>query len=121
MDIINKYRKIIKNLLSDYAKITGDDDSLKNELILDDKNDHYLLLSHGWLSQERIHNCVIHIDIIDGQVWIQANNTDQLIAQELVSAGINKNDIVLGLQHPELRKYTDYGIPRDTTKILHKV
>jgi hypothetical protein len=54
----------------------------------------------------------MHIDIIDGQVWIQANNTDRLIAEELVAAGIPPEAIVLGLQPPEVRRYTAYGVPR---------
>jgi len=54
---------------------------------------------------------VIHIDIIDGQVWIQANNTDRLIAEELVAAGVPVESIVLGLQPPDVRPYTAYGVP----------
>jgi hypothetical protein len=110
MDLINKYREIVKNLLKEYAEIFSEEKKVENQLILDEKKDHYLLLSLGWINQQRIHNCVIHIDIIDGQVWIQANNTDQLIARELVNAGIDKKDIVLGLQPPEMRKFTQYGI-----------
>jgi XisI protein len=57
--------------------------------------------------QRRSYNCVIHnIDIIDGQVWIQANNTDRLISEELVAAGIPAKSIVLGLQPPDVRPYT---------------
>jgi XisI protein len=59
------------------------------------------------LKQRRSYNCVIHnIDIIDGQVWIQANNTDRLMAEELVAAGIPVKSIVLGLQPPDVRPYT---------------
>ena len=54
---------------------------------------------------------MIHIDIIDGQVWIQANNTDRLIAEELVAAGIPAESIVLGLQPPDVRPHTAYGVP----------
>jgi len=44
-------------------------------------------------------------------VWIQANNTDRLIAEELVAAGIPPESIVLGLQPPDVRPYTAYGLP----------
>ena len=54
---------------------------------------------------------MIHIDIIDSQVWIQANNTDRLIAEELVAAVIPAKSIVLGLQPPDVRPYTAYGVP----------
>ncbi|MDY7007518.1 MAG: element excision factor XisI family protein [Cyanobacteriota bacterium] len=49
--------------------------------------------------------CIIHIDIIVGKIWIQANNTDCLIAEELVTAGISAKSIVLGMQPPEVRPY----------------
>ena len=111
MDFLEKYRTIVKKLLKEYAQITDFEKSIENELIFDEKNDHYLLISQGWSNQKRIHHCVIHIDIIDGQVWIQANNTDQLIAEELVAAGIEQNKIVLGLQPPEVRQFTAYGVP----------
>ena len=44
-------------------------------------------------------------------MWIQANNTDRLIAEELVAAGIPAKSIVLGLQPPDVRPYTAYGVP----------
>ena len=73
------------------------------------ENDRYMLINIGWLNEQRIHHCVIHIDIIDGQVWIQANNTGRLIAEELVSAGVPAKSIVLGLQPPDVRPYTGIG------------
>lgn len=119
MDLLEKYRSIVKNLLKEYAQIPNFDTSVENQLIFDQENDHYLLLSQGWINQTRIHHCVIHIDIIDEQVWIQANNTDQLIAEELVNAGIEPDKIVLGLQHPEVRRFTDYGTP-NTARLVAK-
>ena len=79
-------------------------------MILDTEHNRYLLLSVGWLNGKRVHHTVMHIDIIDKKVWIQANNTDRLIAEELVAAGIPPQSIVLGLQPPEVRPYTAYGI-----------
>lgn len=111
MDFLEKYRTIVKNLLKEYAQIPELEESVENQLIFDEKNDHYLLISQGWCNQKRIHYCVIHIDIIDGQVWIQANNTERLIAEELVAAGIEPPQIVLGLQPPEVRQFTAYGVP----------
>ncbi|MEG3918290.1 element excision factor XisI family protein [Microcoleus sp. POL10_C6] len=69
-----------------------------------------MLINIGWLNEQRIYHFVIYIDIIDGQVWIQANNTDRLIAEELVAAGIPAKSIVLGLQPPDVRPHTAYGV-----------
>ncbi|MFH7028758.1 MAG: XisI protein [Heteroscytonema crispum UTEX LB 1556] len=84
---------------------------VQNETIFDSENDRYMLISLGWSKERRVHYCVMHIDIIDSQIWIQANNTDRLIAEELVVAGIPPKSIVLGLQPPEVRVYTAYGVP----------
>jgi hypothetical protein len=111
MDSLNNYRKLVKQLLSEYAEIPVFDSGIQNEIIFDFENDRYMLINIGWFNEQRIHYCVIHIDIIDGQVWIQANNTDRLIAEELVAAGVPAKSIVLGLQPPEVRPYTAYGVP----------
>ncbi|HEY9744317.1 MAG TPA: XisI protein [Coleofasciculaceae cyanobacterium] len=112
MASLENYRKIVKQLLTEYAQIPASDNEVQNETIFDSEHDRYMLLSLGWSKGRRIHHCVMHIDIIDGQVWIQANNTDRLIAEELVAAGIPPEAIVLGLQPPEVRRYTAYGVPR---------
>jgi hypothetical protein len=111
MDSLNNYRKLVKQLLSEYAEIPVFDSGIQNEIIFDWENDRYMLINIGWFNEQRIHYWVIHIDIIDGQVWIQANNTDRLIAEELVAAGVPAKSIVLGLQPPDVRPYTAYGVP----------
>lgn len=52
----------------------------------------------------------MHLDIKDGKIWIQRNQTDRLIAEELVVMGVSKQDIILGLQPIYAREYTGYGI-----------
>ncbi|MEG4590122.1 XisI protein [Microcoleus sp. MOSTC5] len=111
MDSLNNYRKLVKQLLTEYAEIPVFDSGIQNEIIFDLENERYLLINIGWFNEQRIQHCVIHIDIIDGQVWIQANNTDRLIAEELVAAGVPAKSIVLGLQPPDVRPYTAYGVP----------
>ena len=110
MDSLNNYRKLVKQLLTEYAEIPVFDGGTQNEIIFDWENDRYMLINIGCFNQQRIHHCVIHIDIIDGQVWIQANNTDRLIAEELVAAGIPAKSIVLGLQPPDVRPHKLFRI-----------
>lgn len=112
MDHVERYSQIVMKLIEDYADIPlANEPNIHNETLFDTANHHYLLLSLGWSKQQRIHHTVIHIDIIDQQVWIQANNTDRLIAEELVDSGITPEAIVLGMQPPEIRPYTAYGMP----------
>jgi hypothetical protein len=37
---------------------------------------------------------VIHLEIRDGKIWIQRNQTDKPIADILISMGVAKEDII---------------------------
>ncbi|MCC3415713.1 MULTISPECIES: XisI protein [unclassified Microcoleus] len=110
MDTIADCRQIVKGIINEYSGFFDSESEVQSQVIFDLENDRYMLLSMGWFQGRRIHDCVIHMDIIDGQVWIQANNTDRSIAEELVAAGIPPKLIVLGLQPPEVRAHTAYGV-----------
>ena len=43
-------------------------------------------------------------------MWLQCDNTDLVVAEDLVAAGIPKTSIVLGFREPEIRKYTEYAV-----------
>lgn len=63
----------------------------------------------GWDKDQYRFGVIFHFDIVNGKIWLQQNRTDILIARELVQRGIPKDDIVLGLQPPEARSYTEYA------------
>ena len=58
----------------------------------------------------RVHHTVLHFDIKGDKIWLQQNTTDVDVGQELMDAGIPKEDIVLGLQPAYKRPYTGYGV-----------
>ncbi len=64
----------------------------------------------GWKEHQRIYNCVIHLEIREQKIWIQRNQTDRPIADVLISMGVAKEDIILGLQPPYIREYTGLGV-----------
>lgn len=47
---------------------------------------------------------------MDGKVWVQRDGTEDGIANELVQAGIAKEDIVLGFHKPAVRPYTGSAV-----------
>lgn len=110
MDKITKYRECIQTLLTRYASDDVSDNEIEVQLVFDTQRDHYQWLNVGWLSLTRVYRCVIHFDIKDGKIWLQQNLTDQNPAEELVKMGVQREDIVLGLQPPYKRQYTDYGV-----------
>ncbi|NMG09225.1 XisI protein [Brasilonema sp. UFV-L1] len=112
MDRLERYRQIIRQLLTSHANLeSGNSDSdVECQLVFDTEHDHYQVLDVGWSGLKRIYNCFIHLDIKDSKIWIQRNMTEANLAQELVEMGIPKEDIILGLHPPYKRPYTGYGV-----------
>jgi hypothetical protein len=110
MDRLETYRQIILQVLKPYTNIIYANVSAKNRQIFDRETDRYLILSEGWSGQYHLHSCLIHIEIINDKVWIQLDNTEDGIAEELILAGIPKQDIVLGFHEPEIRPYTGFAV-----------
>jgi XisI protein len=110
METLETYRRILKNTLLPYSQIPYSHGDLVCQPVFDDTHDRYLLVTLGWDRKTRVHGCLIHIDIIDGKVWVQRDETEDGIARELVAAGIPKSAIVLGFKPADMRPYTDYAI-----------
>lgn len=110
MDTLDTYRQIIRDVLIPYTQIPYSYGDLQCKTVFDRETDSYLLVTLGWQQDKRIHGCLIHIDIIDGKLWIQRDDTEDGITFELVAAGIPKESIVLGFHPPDVRQYTGYAI-----------
>ena len=65
-------------------------------------------LSIGWSNNIYTYGITFHFDIKDDKVWIQQNNTDIDIAEDLIKLGVSREDIVLGFYAPYHRPYTDF-------------
>ena len=115
---IESYQHCIKQVLSSYQRNTPD--GIKIDLVFDDERKHYLAVRVGWFHQKSVYLSLVHLDICDGMVIIQANNTEDLIDEELVALGIPRERICLGVLPPEVRQdafrsehasYTDLHTP----------
>ena len=109
MATLDQYRKIIHTVLREHVQIPYLNKAITKEMIIDEKNDRYLVVSLGWDHERRVHGCLIHLEIIEGKIWIQKDNTDSAIARELEKAGIPKNQIVLGFYDSSVRQHTEYA------------
>ena len=78
--------------------------------VFDDENDSYLLITLGWHDHKRIHGCLVHLDIIDGKIWVQRDDTEDGVTYELEAAGIPKDKIVLGFHPQNVRQHTGYAV-----------
>ncbi|MEK7254914.1 MAG: XisI protein [Bacteroidota bacterium] len=111
MDKIKHYEAIIIQLLEEIGKYyKGTTNPLNLQVIVDEKNRHYQLLMQGWDENGYTFQCLCHLDIIDGKVWIQWNDTEEPLEVELMKMGVPASDIVLGLKRPEYRQYTDFAL-----------
>ena len=110
MDNLENYRRIIREIITDYAKIPYAYGEIERQIVFDSESDRYLLMIVGWEGIRRVHGCLIQVDIINGKIWIQRDGTEDGIASELVKAGISKDQIVLGFRSLEMRQHTEFAV-----------
>lgn len=110
MDRLNYYRQCLQDFLNQYSSYGPKNPNIETQIICDQVNDHYLLLRTGWDNDRRVNHCIFHFDIKDGKIWIQENNTDIEIDEELAEMGISKKELVIGFHHPSMREYSDYAV-----------
>ena len=109
MDTLTYYRHHIQRLLDEYGTYKPSYGEVEVEQIVDLIHDHYQLMTVGWNGQQRIHGCLVHIDIKNGKIWIQHDGTEEGIANRLVEVGVPKEDIVLAFHAPFKRRFTDFA------------
>lgn len=110
MDRVDRYRQIVRRVIDEYAEWRPSHGEIASEAIVDAERDHYEVMHVGWDKERRIHGSVIHLDIIDGKVWIQHDGTDRPVAEELLAAGIPREDIVLGFHPARVRHLTGFAV-----------
>jgi hypothetical protein len=110
MDPLDTYRQIIEDVLTEYTRIPYAYGEIQSEAVFDRTRDRYLLVNVGWEDSRRVHGSLVHIDIINGMLWIQRDGTEHGIAKELVKAGIPRDRIVLGFRPAKVRQYTEYAV-----------
>ncbi len=119
---VKKYEKAILSFLEDYAQgFAPDEANVETQLMADKERRHYQLLRVGWRNNKRfIHLCLFHFDIKNGKVWIQKNETEELVGDELIKRGVPKNDIILGFQPEYVRPYSGFAVAlgREVNKVL---
>ncbi|ARV58223.1 XisI protein [Nostocales cyanobacterium HT-58-2] len=109
MAAVEEYRQHIQRLLSEHAQLVWDS-RIQAETIFDRERDRYQLVYVGWRDSQRVYGVVLHLDIIDGKIWVQQDGTEVGIANELVEIGVPKHDIVLGIDPPKMRQYTEFAV-----------
>jgi hypothetical protein len=109
MDKKIMYENILLSFLQTESK--KDIEGIDFQVIKDVENNHYQLVETGWYAKRFIHAVLFHFQIKpNGKVWILANNTEELVAEELVKKGIAASDIVLSFVPEKVRQHTGYAV-----------
>jgi len=114
MDKIKKYQDIIISYIERYNTETNSSKEtqlgVKRRVLIDRENNSFQLLSAGWRDGHYVFGPIFHFDIIDGKVWMQCNNTEREVVDELMLQGVDKQDIVLGFVHPQARHFLGFAV-----------
>ena len=111
---IKKYQKVlatyVQDLAHDYNNSLGND--MTYQAIIDKEGNHFQLVRIGWHQNRFLYAVLIHFDINPetGNIWVQQNNTEILLDEDLEKKGIPKNHFVLGFRPANMRVYSDYAV-----------
>jgi hypothetical protein len=109
MDTSATWRDLIEGIRTEETRVPVSYGEITLYTVFDRVQDHYLVMAVGWEGPKRVHAPLIHVDIIDGKIWIHHDGTERGVARELEGAGIPKNRIVLAFQHINRRRHGDYA------------
>lgn len=111
MNKVERYRRIIRETLAPPAECRYANADVTDQAIFDEARDHYLVVSAGWEGgKRRIYHSLVHLDIIDGKVWIQRAGTEDGIGYALEAASIPPSDIVPAFHPESVRPHTGYAV-----------
>jgi XisI protein len=115
MDRLEEYRQKIEQILTDYYQMTIDQvsnlagDEVSDRLAFDRDRDQYLWLRFGWKDNRKVQQIIMYFCIRNGKIWVEEDATDLCVVDDLLAAGIPKNDIILGFHHPKKRALTEFA------------
>jgi XisI protein len=115
MDNLDRYRSIIKSILTQYHEITLTHSHLKNgseatdRLAFDETRDQYLWFRFGWDNKTLVEHIIMYLCIKEGKIWVEQDATDLCVVDDLLAAGVPPSVIVLGFHHPRKRMLTEFA------------
>jgi hypothetical protein len=112
MDRVADYRAVVDRLMREQERLTNRTPVPGVEVvsIADHERGQYLLKDVGWRDRKRVNDTYLHVRVKDGKVWVEEDGTEEGIANELVRAGVPKEDIVLAFLHPDERRFSDFAV-----------
>jgi hypothetical protein len=110
MDKLEDYRDIVERILDAHHQIPYGYGEVESKFIIDRDRNNFVLMCAGWQGKQRIHGVVVHVEMIDGKIWIHRDGIEDGITDELVAAGVPKDKIVLAFHPPYIRPHTGFAV-----------
>ena len=95
MDTSQNYREIVKKTIGRYAKLRPSHGNIRLDTVFDEAQGRYALMQVGWDRGRRVRGNLIYVTVADEQVQIEYDGIEHGIINDLVSAGIPQEQIVL--------------------------
>lgn len=110
MDRVSRYRQIVQATLKEYAELFNHQPKgIEVLAVCDESIDTYAIINVGWEGDERTNTTSVLMRIVNGKIWVEGDWTMYGFVDELVKAGVPKEDIVLAFQPPKMRQYTEFA------------
>ncbi len=118
MDTLNKKIERYQAILTHYLESLAEERNtalgarLRYEVLADTRRNHFQLTRLGWHNHKFNFLVLVHFDLNPetGRIWIQQNNTEWLVADDLMARGVAQSDIVLGFRPEYLREAGAYAV-----------
>ena len=111
MDRLIQYRQIIKDTLKEYARLFNQQPEGVDVLaVCDEEIDTYALINVGWNNDDRLDFMSVMMRIINGKIWMEKEETMYDFLEELLRAGVPRQDIVFGNVPEKMRPYTGFAV-----------
>ncbi|MEM8639972.1 MAG: XisI protein [Cyanobacteria bacterium P01_G01_bin.54] len=107
-NLLEHYQKLVHQVVTDYAQYKPSRGEI--ELQVFSGHDSVLLISFGWQGNRRVHSVILHLRIANEKIWIERDETEEGVTQDLLDLGVPTEDIVLAFYHLEDRKLTDFAV-----------
>lgn len=112
MDRLTRYLAALDAIVRRVGEtFQASDQTVETAVITDPEHGQYGVWNIGWERDgRRAFGPLLMARIKDGKVWIEADYTDLTLAEELLAAGVPREDIVLAFHPPERRRYSDFAV-----------
>lgn len=110
MDPVSEYRQIIQSIFKEYALLFNNQpEGVEVLAVCDESIDTYALINVGWEGNERTNTTSVLMRIVNGKIWVEEDRTMYGFVDELLDAGVPKEDIVLAFHSPKMRQYMEFA------------